>query len=434
MRLPVLRLIAFRELRDLLRDRRSVLLLLVTPVVLYPFLGLATFAMAKLAAEQKFLVGIVGKDRLPPTPLLTQDDQFVEEKRPADRAEGPVGDDAQWELPPIRVVEVSDDPDADLRDKKVDVLLKVPEGFAAEVAAGRKPKVIIEHRDGDEKSKLASRRLRSIVLAWKDRILQERFTKAGLPTDYDQVFDLIDPITSKPKLKQAADAIRDGLSRALPFLLMMWLLAGAIQPAVDLTAGEKERGTMETLLISPADRSEIVYGKFFAVTVFSFGSVVWNVIWLTAACTVVEFVLGYPIINKPGLIGCVVLGFPLAMLFSAICLSLGVFARSTKEGQYYLVPLILVAMPLALWSMMPGKELDFGNALIPVTGAMLMQQKLLAVSADPIPWGMFGPVLGSLCVCVVAALYTAVRQFRREDVLFREVGGDKGGKLFRLFS
>lgn len=191
---------------------------------------------------------------------------------------------------------------------------------------------------------------------------------------------------------------------------------------------------METLLISPAERSEIVLGKFLATTVFAFATVLWNVLWLTGGAIFLGYLFESPVVYLPGLIGCVVLGLPLAMLFSAISIALGVFARSTKEGQYYLVPLLLVTMPLAFWGMMPGTELDFLTALVPVTGAMLMQQKLLAVTADPIPWAMFGPVLGGLTIGVTVALWLAVRQFKREDVLFREVGADKSGRLGKLFS
>ncbi|MGL4421421.1 MAG: hypothetical protein ACRCZF_12200, partial [Gemmataceae bacterium] len=158
---------------------------------------------------------------------------------------------------------------------------------------------------------------------------------------------------------------------------------------------------------------------------FAFGSVLWNVLWLTAGGIALGQVFGFPIIYLPGLFGCVLLGIPLAMLFSAICLGLGIFARSTKEGQYYLMPLILFTMPLAFGSMMPGTELTTSNALIPVMGAMLFQQKLLAVSGDPTPWEMLLPILGSLFFCVALALVFATWQFCREGVLFREIGGEK---------
>jgi sodium transport system permease protein len=205
-----------------------------------------------------------------------------------------------------------------------------------------------------------------------------------------------------------------------------------VQPAVDMTAGERERGTMETLLISPASRSEIVGGKWLATTTFGFLSVCWNVTLMTVGAVIMEQVLGFPIVNMPGLIGCMLFGLPLAMLFSAVCLALGVFAKSTKEGQYYLVPLFLVVMPLAFASMMPGTELTVGRALIPITGAMLLQQKLLSVTHDPIPWGMVPVVLASMAFWIALALWAAIWQFHRESVLFRETGG-RGvwGKLFR---
>jgi sodium transport system permease protein len=253
-----------------------------------------------------------------------------------------------------------------------------------------------------------------------------------LPKTIDQIFKLEDPNTVKPKLKRAADELRDTFVRTFPFILMLWLVAGAIQPAVDVTAGEKERGTMETLLISPAERSEIVFGKFLAVSIFAFVSVVWNVIWLSIAAAVMSNVLGFSVISVPGVIGCVLMGLPLAMFFSALCLALGVFAKSTKEGQYYLIPLMLGTMPLAMMSLLPGLELNMRNAWVPVTGAMLLQQKLLAVSGDPVPWMMFVPVLASLAISVAAALWLAVRQFNRESVLFRETGGDKGGLMSML--
>ena len=257
--------------------------------------------------------------------------------------------------------------------------------------------------------------------------------RAGLSKEFDRVLDIDEPQASKPKAKRAADELRDQFVRIFPFVLMMWIVAGSIQPAVDLTAGEKERGTMETLLISPAERNEIVFGKFLAVAFFSFGSVIWNVLWLAGGALIVELLLGFPILNWPGLIGCIIVGFPLAMFFSAICVALGVFARSTKEGQYYLMPLILIAMPLAFSTMLPGTELNLGNSLVPITGALLLQQKLLSISSDPTPWGYFFTVIGGLTVCVTAALWFAVRQFKRESVLFRETGAGQGGSFGKLF-
>src|SRR2546422_7387494 len=111
----------------------------------------------------------------------------------------------------------------------------------------------------------------------------------------------------------------------------MWTLAGALYPAVDLCAGEKERGTMETLLISPAGREEIVLGKFLTIWVFSAGTALLNLLsmgistWqLSSAVPGTAFRLGVAFWG-------VVLLLPLSAFFSALCLAVGAYARSSKE-------------------------------------------------------------------------------------------------------
>lgn len=426
MRRSVVRLITAKELRDLLRDRRTVLLILVLPAVLYPVFGGVGLLLVKTMMNQTTTIGVAGAEHLPGPasgfPPLFADGKFT----------GATTDKA-GEPTVVALAVLDGDPQAALRDRKADAVLVVEPGFARGLADGGKPVVRVLSRDGDEKSKIAAGRLGTLLGKWSAQLREARFEKKGLPKDFDQVLTVEDPQAEKPKEKAAADELRDTFTRVFPFILMMWLLAGSIQPAVDMTAGEKERGTMETLLISPAERSEIVVGKFLAAATFAFTSVVWNVGWLTAAAFVLESVLGYPVVTLGGLAGCLVFGLPLALLFSGVCLALGVFARSTKEGQYYLMPLILIVMPLAFGSLMPGSELGPDNFWIPVTGAMLLQQKFLSVSPDPLPWVYVIPVFLANSVWAAAALGFAVWQFQRESVLFRETGHETG-LLAKIFS
>jgi sodium transport system permease protein len=362
-------------------------------------------------------VGIVGAEHLPASPKLFDNDVMMEEKSET----APGGADPV----PVKVRVLAEDGETALKTKTVDALVVVPPGFRDTIqdATAPKPKLVLKTREGDDKSKLLGSRLTRMLRSWEGTLRAERFEKANLPKNFDRIFILEDPQTNKPQGKRAADELRDSFVKIFPFMLIMWLVAGAIQPAVDITAGERERGTMETLLISPVSRAEIVTGKWLAATVFGFISVVWNVVWMLIGAVVMERVLENPIVNYVGLIGCVLMGIPLAMLFSALSIALGVFAKSTKEGQYYLVPLIIVTLPLAFGSMVPGAELTFGQAMVPVTGAMVLQQKMLALTGDPFPWRMVPVVLGFLALWVVLALWLAVRQFHRESVLFREGGG-----------
>src|SRR5581483_3136347 len=121
------------------------------------------------------------------------------------------------------------------------------------------------------------------------------------------------------------------------------------------------------------------------------------------------------------LLWCVVLLVPTSAFFSALCLAVGAYARSSKEGQYYLMPLFLLSMPLIFLTLAPGVELNAFYSMVPVTGVALLLQRLMTASAaDPIPWLYFGPVLAPVLVYIWLALRWAVEQFKSEEVLFRE--------------
>lgn len=431
MRLSVVRLITRKETRDLLRDRRTVALIFLAPLLLYPLFGATAWVFATELVGKPPMVGVINADdaAMPPAdlPYPPLFDETGERFHPALTPDT----DGTDKLPPkVKRLPPSTDPDEALKGKQVQAVLVIPEDFAKKLEAGERPTLVLKDLDGDTKSKVAVSAAADAVARWAEKAREVRFKRDGKPADYDKLVTVDDP-NKKPKKERVAKELRDSLGRAFPLLLVMWLVAGCIQPAVDLTAGEKERGTMETLLISPAERSEIVLGKFLAVTFFGFSSVIWNVVCLTVAALLAQGLIGQAIVNLPGMLGCVVLGVPIAMLFSAVSLALGVFARSTKEGQYYLVPLMLISLPLAFWSFIPTTELTPFTAMVPVTGGMLFQQKLLAVTGEPVPWEMFPLVLGAQLVYVGLALAAAWWQFRREAVLFREMGPTKTRGLFR---
>jgi sodium transport system permease protein len=196
---------------------------------------------------------------------------------------------------------------------------------------------------------------------------------------------------------------------------------------------------METLLISPAERSEIVLGKFCAVVTMGFGTATWNVFLMLIAVLIAPIlaptIAEHSLVSLPGLAACVLASLPLAMLIAACGLTLGVFARSTKEGNYYMVPMFFTALPLAYLSMSPGMELDAATSWIPITNALLLQQRFLAVRTDAFPWQHLPAVVASLSLFISLALWTAVRQFQRESVLFREsIGTGRKWSLFGLGS
>lgn len=466
MRWPILRLIAAREIRDQFRDRRTMFLILGLPLLMYPLFVIVGVLFVAAMKEKKLTVGVVGAEYLPQPqtdispplagvagaaagftfrdertfPPLIVDGQFPTEYTSDD----PEGATLVVKMMPKDVPE-----EELLASGQADVLLIVEADFTARLKnqergdrgaqRGQRPTLRVVQREGIENSKLAVRRLVAVLRKWAQGVKAARFARRGLPPDFDSPVDIKDPLTDKALVKKMFDELRDVLVKVIPFLLIMWTLTGAIYPAIDMTAGEKERGTMETLLISPAERSEIVLGKFAAVMTLGFGTAVWNVILMLIVITIAPFLsktideqtAGQTLLSIPGLIACVVAAIPLAMLIAACGLALGVFARSTKEGNYYMVPMFFVTLPLAYISMSPGIELDAATSWIPITNALLVQQRMLSVRSDAFPWQYLPAVVISLSLCIAVALWAAIRQFHRESVLFREA--EAAGRRWSFF-
>src|SRR5262249_44099080 len=256
---------------------------------------------------------------------------------------------------------------------------------------------------------------------WKQVLREVRLLRRGLPAGFDDPVKIEDPQRAKPTEELAAEGLFDLLVRVFPFLLVMWSLAGALYPAVDLCAGEKERGTMETLLISPASREEIVWGKFLTIWVFSGMTALLNLFSMALTTSRFSGMLTHEVLRPAAILWSILLLLPLSAFFSALCLSLGAYARSSKEGQYYMMPLFLVTMPLVFLTLAPGVELNPFYSLVPVTGvALLLQRLMTATTLDQVPWGYFVPVLLPTALYGYLALRWAVMQFHREEVLFRE--------------
>jgi sodium transport system permease protein len=431
MRVMIATLIARRELRDQWRDRRTLFLIFGLPVLMYPlFVGVGLLFWSALQ-DKRYVIGVVGAERLPTgaAPLsavagMAAEVAYSHRVYPALIQEGRFNPRYFKRSPngggELLLRFLSEVDEELLAQRAVDALLIVEGNCAIELEQDKRPSLRILAREGEENSKLAVQRLAEVLELWQEDVKKARFIRHGLPEDFDKPLRIHNPISDKPLEKRLFDELRDTLVKVIPFLLIMWMLTGSLYPAIDMTAGEKERGTMETLLISPASRSEIVAGKFIAVTVMGYATAVWNVILMLGAVWVAQMFFPHELLSLPGLVAGLLTAIPLAVLISAAALSLGIFARSTREGNYYMVPMFLVLLPLAYWSMTPGNELSAHTAWIPVVNVLLLQQRLLATRPDPFPWWTL-PVIGaSMTLCIALLLGVAIRQFHREEVLFRD--------------
>ncbi|HEY2249479.1 MAG TPA: ABC transporter permease subunit/CPBP intramembrane protease, partial [Planctomycetaceae bacterium] len=245
----------------------------------------------------------------------------------------------------------------------------------------------------------------------------------------------LDPKLTQPVMPELIDValeeqISAGIwSKLFPALLIIMSVTGAFYPAIDLVAGEKERGTMETLLICPATRTEIVLGKFFTVMLFSYVTALLNlasmgltgkhIAGMMPSGALSAHGVGFPPFSALAWI--ILLLVPLAALFSALCLALATFARSSKEGQYYLTPLLMVTSGLTMFCLSPTVDLTPQYSVLPVVGVALLLKGLLLSSLHTGALYVYvGPVLATSLGYSALALWWAIDQFKREEVLFRE--------------
>src|SRR5258708_31389088 len=200
---------------------------------------------------------------------------------------------------------------------------------------------------------------------------------------------------------------------------------GAMPPARDIHAGEKERGTMETILTRPIKRTHLVFGKFFLVLSASFFTAVLSVISMGTSFYFAAKVGGFSegehdslmlTISTKAVLAVLVMALPVAVLFSAAMLTIALFAKSYKEAQSYLTPMTLIVALPAIPSLLPGVELDARLALIPILNPSLVCKDILSGTYH---WNFIALIFASTCVYASAAIFIAVKMFQREDVLFR---------------
>ena len=202
-------------------------------------------------------------------------------------------------------------------------------------------------------------------------------------------------------------------------------LTGAMYPAMDLTAGEKERNTMETILSSPISRTHLVLGKFLlvltaslataALSVTSMGLSSWVIQQLQSAAAPGESGLQIKI-GLTAVLSVFVVALPLAVLFSAALLTISLFAKSYKEAQSYLSPLMVVVIVPAIAAILPGVELTPRLSLIPILNVSLLCKDLVAGTYH---WNAIALIFLSTCIYAAAAIFIAIKMFQRESVLFR---------------
>jgi sodium transport system permease protein len=387
-----------KELLDSLRDRRALISMIVVPLVVIPALiiglGGLSYTLAERAGAEVHRVMVLNAGEAPEISAQLAGLETVRLIRPA---------------PEFRQM---------IADKEVHAAVEFQEGFQARLEQGESAEVTIFTYEGDMRAGLAAQRLEAFFRGARDQVVRERLEAAGLPGEAIHPFAVARQNVAPPE--RVTGAL---LGQLLPYMLIVLCITGAIYPAMDLTAGEKERGTMETLLSSPVSRVTLVLGKFLVILSFS---VITAVLAVGALGGTLWFALSRVgggeahlvnlAVSPWAVAGVLLLLLPVAAFFSAILLALSLFARTFKEAQTYVSPLILVALLPSVVALMPGVELAPGLSLVPVLNVSLLSREVLS---GIYPWGYIAGVTLSSTLYAAAALALAVKLFQKESVIFR---------------
>jgi sodium transport system permease protein len=298
--------------------------------------------------------------------------------------------------------------------KKIRAAVEIPSDFDAAVEGARKTTIHIYTYEGEPKSMQVAVQLEEFFQHRREEMVRRRLLERHLPETLVTPFEVKRTNVASPK--QVTGVV---LGMILPYLMIVICLAGAIYPSVDLTAGEKERGTLETLLSSPVSRTHLVLGKGLVVLTASLATAALS---LTSNGLALMFIhtdrfAKVPLVLDPLALArvCVVI-IPLAIFLSSLTIAVGLFARSSKEANTYLQPMLLLAIIPALVAALPGVDFNYGLAFVPILNMSLLCKELLTGTCH---WGHVLVVFGSMTVYAALAVAAAVALFKRESVLFR---------------
>jgi sodium transport system permease protein len=395
-----------KELVDSSRDRRTLISMTAVPLLLMPLL---TIGLGVVTARQ---VG-QAREEIPKVMILGGEDS------PNLRAE-------LAKLEGVQIVPQEPDYAEEISSKQIRAAVEIPAGFDAKLAAGEPMSVKIYMYEGELKSGFGADRMQKFFRDLRDRAIRERLEARHLPESLIRPFDIKQQNVAPPE--KVGGAILGGL---VPYFVILLCLTGAMYPAMDLTAGEKERGTIETILCSPVSRTHLVLGKFLMVLTASVATAVLSIISMT-----VSFVVGKKLLQGIGsgaasraaseilqitmtgkaVLSVFIMVLPLAVLFSAALLAIALFAKSFKEAQSYISPLMIVVVLPAVAAVLPGVELNTTLALVPVLNTSLVSKEIMTGTYH---WNYIALIFTSSCIYAAAAIAIAVKLFQREDVLFR---------------
>ena len=406
-----------KEMLDLLRDRRTVVTSIVLPIILYPLImiGFSSLLMRQESkmSQERMRIYVIDEANNVDSHLLRDSLLAVPnfEVHPPERPD-------VW---PYHAGQI----DASLRQRLDEefyqAVVVIPRLHPDSLDGYPRYTVQVFYNSADELSTMAGERVEEVMQGAERTLVSRR-----LPPEEVEA-GILEAVQMQRNSVASQKAMLGFLiGRLLPYFLILLTVSSGAVISSDLVAGEKERGTLETLLVSAANRNELVLGKFLTVVTFSLISVFMNIVSMFFSirhlATQISAQQGTPLtLDQIPLLsfGLVLLTMlPLVMFLAGLLLSISTYSRNMREANTYLSPLMIVAMLMSLLTMLPGMEMNLGFAFIPILNiAMLFKEIMLnPATLNPL-WVVI--TIGSTLLLDVLVLLLTVKLFNSEGTLFR---------------
>ncbi|OBV39009.1 ABC transporter permease [Janthinobacterium psychrotolerans] len=394
--------IYLKELLELTRDRKTLIFTILIPIFAMPLIfgGFAYVSsnMFKNARSAELRYAIFGQQHAPGLGAH-------------------FGQQANLRLVPLK--DESEIRQAIL-DERIKFAVVIPPQFDAALQQQRQASITL-HYNSASTVDVTQQRVREVIDGYNTSLRQQALSALKLNAE-QLAFALAPVLLEKKSTADQREQMGAVIGGMLPYLLLMVCLTAAMYPAIDMGAGEKERGTLETLLLAPVPRGAIVLAKFLVLFTVGMTSAVLMVGSMAVLLTVfggsLEGNLAMMVrsITLTDLAMITLMLVPTAAIFASLLLSISIYAKSYKEAAGMITPLMLLTILPIVVAMLPGVELNWLWAMVPLTNVSLAMKELVKGTMD---YSMFGVILASTTVIAGALLLLCRWWFKREAVLFR---------------
>ena len=383
--------VAAKEFLDTIRDRRTLLSMIVIPLLLFPVLMITVNKIQETTKEAKTEIGISGAQYAP-------------------RLEKLFENAGAFHLQPYSSGKKLQ---TLVQNDSLDAGIHLDSTFQKQMEAlgTGTIRLIFKQSSFDKQEKV-----QALFDRYEQIILQQRLTKLALQKES------IEPISiQKRDLSTEQEVVGKRLGGFLPYIFILFAFIGSMYPAIDLFSGEKERGTIETILTLPINRQSLLTGKMAVIVTTGLTSAVLSLVGLYMGFYFLDIseelkgminnILTLNFISK-----LLALMLPLSIFFAGLLIPFSIYARSFKEAQSLITPLqILIIVPVFV-GLMPGIELNFWTAIIPVINVALTTKAILAGTLD---FGLFMLAFASLITLAVVSVVVSARWFDKESNVLR---------------